>query len=327
MAIIQSHRQCLSPKAGKNHTPPGSSENFSLPKEMGPQRTDFGGRYVFFFWILKGFWNNHQRGKVCLRFSKIGSYCCMHGTTEDSFEIVVVQGNDLERQRTILKMKLTLKMAIILVFRINWQGGTAKGVPQKKNAFTRVKRKGAFGASAQGFSIFDCRTRHSDTYQNQFGDISDTYQCAPALCLERFPTGTRLRGYGHSRFCRVNGPHISRYCDTIAPKPHIAGDLLIEVSTSPKGCDAPLAHLHSQRYLCDTPCGNISWDSCAIPDKDKHKKAKRYYRYQQCEIYASTAAGPPGFVRGLLGTDSPDPTGSTWAASIQHRFNIDSTSK
>ena len=37
--------------------------------------------------------------------------------------------------------------------------------------------------------FFDSRIRHFDTSQNWFGYILDTFQCAPALCLEAVPEG------------------------------------------------------------------------------------------------------------------------------------------
>ena len=37
-------------------------------------------------------------------------------------------------------------------------------------------------------------TRHFEMCPNRFGYISDTYQCAPALCLEAVPEGYPLRG-------------------------------------------------------------------------------------------------------------------------------------
>ena len=49
--------------------------------------------------------------------------------------------------------------------------------------------------SASPCSIVETRhsdtveTRHSDTHPNRFGYVSDTYPCAPALCLEAVPEG------------------------------------------------------------------------------------------------------------------------------------------
>ena len=49
------------------------------------------------------------------------------------------------------------------------------------------------GHVLRGFLYLTVEARHFDTYQNRFGYISDTYQCAPALCLEvvpeRYPFG------------------------------------------------------------------------------------------------------------------------------------------
>ena len=53
-------------------------------------------------------------------------------------------------------------------FRINRKGGTAQGDTSKMRSGTRARRNGAFGARAQGFYIFDYRTRHFDTYPNRF---------------------------------------------------------------------------------------------------------------------------------------------------------------
>ena len=72
-------------------------------------------------------------------------------------------------------------------------------------SWTRVRSNIAFGARAQVFSFFDCCRRHFDAYPNSLGYISDTYQCAPVLCLEAVPeayppplSGTPLL-FDHSR--------------------------------------------------------------------------------------------------------------------------------
>ena len=53
-----------------------------------------------------------------------------------------------------------------------------------------VRHNGTFRARAR-FSVLSStlETRHLDTYPSRFGYISDTYQCAPALCLETVPAG------------------------------------------------------------------------------------------------------------------------------------------
>ena len=68
--------------------------------------------------------------------------------------------------------------------------GTAKGGTAKMRLWTRVRRNGAFGARAQGKSLYlPVETRHFDTYQNRSGYISQIRINAPALCLEAVPEG------------------------------------------------------------------------------------------------------------------------------------------
>ena len=59
-----------------------------------------------------------------------------------------------------------------------------------------------FRARAQGLSLFD-------SYPNRFGYVSDTYPCAPALCLEAvfegYPLcGTRPYDYSSQRDPKSN---------------------------------------------------------------------------------------------------------------------------
>ena len=64
---------------------------------------------------------------------------------------------------------------------------TSQGGAAKVRSWTRVRRNDAFGAHAQDFLCLTVETRHFDTYSEQFGYISDTYQCALASCLEAVP--------------------------------------------------------------------------------------------------------------------------------------------
>ena len=88
-------------------------------------------------------------------------------------------------------------------FRIIRKGGVPhRGVPQK---CVRGRASGATVCSGHMLRVFNqsinqsiyrytfiysiIETRHVDLYPNQFGYSSDTYQCAPALCLEAVPFG------------------------------------------------------------------------------------------------------------------------------------------
>ena len=74
-----------------------------------------------------------------------------------------------------------------------WSTGTyidrnnRKGCTAKMHSQMRVRRNGAFGAHAQGFKLWKQGILIRIT--NRFRYISDTYQCAPGLCLEAVPEG------------------------------------------------------------------------------------------------------------------------------------------
>ena len=70
-------------------------------------------------------------------------------------------------------------------------------------SWTRVRRKGAFGAHAQAFVLFSTvETRHCDAYPNRCVYISDTYQCA--RCLEVVPEVYPYRGTPPFDYSRIH---------------------------------------------------------------------------------------------------------------------------
>ena len=73
-------------------------------------------------------------------------------------------------------------------------GIIATGLPQRggQPKYVRGRASGATVCSGHVLRVFPyltIETRLCDTCPNQFGYISDTYHCAPALCLEAVPEG------------------------------------------------------------------------------------------------------------------------------------------
>ena len=74
------------------------------------------------------------------------------------------------------------------------------------------------------------------------------------------------------------GPHIARYCDTIAAISHIARYFFREVSSSPKWCDTPPWCLVSHRHICAIPhFATYRAIIVRYPHKNKHERVLRYY--------------------------------------------------
>ena len=87
------------------------------------------------------------------------------------------------------KVKSFCFVVFLPFFRNNRQVGTVKGGTAK---CVRGRASGATVHSGHELRVSLCLTvgrRRFDTYQNRFGYISDTYQFAPALCLEAVPKG------------------------------------------------------------------------------------------------------------------------------------------
>ena len=57
----------------------------------------------------------------------------------------------------------------------------------------------------RAFSIFDCRNKAFDTFATGLGYISDTYQCASALCLEAVPEGYHPPRYPPPPYSELSG--------------------------------------------------------------------------------------------------------------------------
>ena len=73
-------------------------------------------------------------------------------------------------------------------------------------SWTRTRCNGAFGARSQLFSLFYCRNKACLTARIKQGivRISDTYQCAPAICAKAFrcPKSPEIRR-PHSTYQKV----------------------------------------------------------------------------------------------------------------------------
>ena len=82
------------------------------------------------------------------------------------------------------------------------------GVPHNVFVDARQAQRCTRG-TCSGFSVNSTiETMRFDTYPNRFGYVSDTYQCAPALCLEAVSKGyPLLRLFQRLRGHSINSTH------------------------------------------------------------------------------------------------------------------------
>ena len=83
----------------------------------------------------------------------------------------------------------------------------------------------------------------------------------------------------------LSGPHIARYCDTIAAIPHVVRYFFSEVSSSPRWCDTPPWRFVSHRHMSSAISHFATYRAKLVrypptPHKNKHERVLQYYRYK-----------------------------------------------
>ena len=91
--------------------------------------------------------------------------------------------------------------------------------------------------------------------------------------------------------CQLSGP-ISRDIAIASLRYPLSRDTLSAIAAIPQeGAIPPLVLSLTQTYQCDTPFCNISRDTCAISQENKHDNILRYYRSKYRAIWKVSLLG------------------------------------
>ena len=132
-------------------------------------------------------------------------------------------------------------------------------------------------------------------------------------------TGPLSSTHSWLRRPELSGP-ISRDIAIVSLRYPLSRDTFSAIAAIPQqgAIPPPLVPSFTQTYQCDTPFCNISRDTCAIPQENKHEKYLRYYRWKYRAIWKVSLLG----LLGPEGLGRPDLFETFWGFRAQRASGL-----